>query len=625
MESIILKKIWGFFVSLNYWYENSYTFKVLSYVVDLFKTSLFFSPIYRAFTKEDTRDYLPYSILNIPIKIAGIFFYNFKKFFLYLIKINEGSLNQKIFSFIWIGISKKERAINSFILALCGIFFVNIFSNFSIVYILFFIIFAILSFINSAFLIQTAKKSFIGFMINWLGNNESILNKQANFENKNIFIHKILFFIFGILIGIIGFFTNILFSLALLFGISFVFFSYFYLSLSFGFFIFFVTIVPDIIWSNLFIFFAFVFYSCMYILHYFLGKNEGINKKYLLVSILLYIFFSIISFFTGFGGMDSVRVAIIMFSSIGLGLLATNIINTKQELNNIVFIMLVALVLAALYGLFQFHTGIEIRADFVDIMANAGMPGRLYSTMGNPNNFAKFLTMLLPFGVAYFFVSEGKIKKIFILSMIAIVFVSLLLTFSRASYLSIIGIGFIYVILVKPRLIPVAIFILIISIPFIPQVILNRISTIGTDSSSLYRVFIWEGSLRTLISYWSSGIGIGPRAFNMIYRNYSHNMAGNAMHAHNVFFNVWIEIGIGGFLAILAYNFSLFKMGISSFWKERGTHKHYLVAGIASLFGFIMFSMVEHVWFYPRTMLAYFLMTGILLACVKITYGERAI
>ena len=390
-------------------------------------------------------------------------------------------------------------------------------------------------------------------------------------------------------------------------------------------FILFMSIVPDVLWSNWFIVIAAVFFVTFFILNYFLGNNSGLDKKYIFSSLLVYILFAIISFFTGFGGMDSVRVAVIMFSSIIISVLIPNLVDTKEKFENLVFVILISLVLTSLYGFLQVYMGIEINAAFVDLYAHAGLPGRLYSTMGNPNNYAKFVTMLLPFCVSFAILAKSTFKKIFLFAMISPVLIALALTFSRASYLALAGIAFVYILLIMPRLIPIGIFLAILAIPFVPQVIIDRIATVGTDTSSLYRVWIWEGSWNVIQSYWSSGIGIGPHAFNMIYRAYTRAEASNAMHAHNVFLNIWIEVGITGFIAMIIYNISLAKTGISSFFDDQTELKFYIAAGVSSLFGFIMFSMVEHVWFYPRTMLTYFLLTGMILALARIQEKSKEV
>ena len=75
-----------------------------------------------------------------------------------------------------------------------------------------------------------------------------------------------------------------------------------------------------------------------------------------------------------------------------------------------------------------------------------------------------------------------------------------------------------------------------------------------SDSSSLYRVSIYTAALDIIRHYWVTGIGIG--AFNQIYPLFSFEAA-NAYHAHNLFLQEFIELGIVGFAVLVLLSFVL--------------------------------------------------------------------
>ena len=391
------------------------------------------------------------------------------------------------------------------------------------------------------------------------------------------------------------------------------------LPLSVGCFLLLSLLIPSHLWSNLLILLAAVVFWFIYLLGYLQGTRPGIDGRYVATSLLVYVLFALISFATGFGGMDSIRVFSIMAGSIAIGLLLTQVIEDVKDLHLLAGFLLVGMFLSGLFGLLQYFVlGIAIRSDFIDLNANVGIAGRLYATMGNPNNYAKVLTMFLPVAVGLAFSLKNPWLKWLVSAMLVPVVLALVLTFSRAAYLALGGSVFFFVLMKWPRLVPLGVLAGLLAIPFLPEVILMRLGTIGTDTSSLYRVQIWEGSWRTIQNYWASGIGIGPGAFTLIYRAHAHNMAGNAMHAHNVLLNVWAEVGIAGALAMLAYNFTTVRRGIVAFINTSSPAiKYYLAGGVSSLVGFLMFSMVEHVWFYPRAMLSYFVVMGLIWACVR--------
>ncbi|MCL1925054.1 MAG: O-antigen ligase family protein [Defluviitaleaceae bacterium] len=408
-------------------------------------------------------------------------------------------------------------------------------------------------------------------------------------------------------------------------------------------FVVFMSIVPHEFWSNFFILGGAILLGSIFIFQIFTEKIK-FEREFITPSLVLFTFFAIISLFTGFGGGDSFRVGSIMFASIAISIITTYTLNSIKKFRIFIGFILIALVLTALYGIFQFVTGIEIRLDFIDLEANPDMAGRLFSTMGNPNNYAKFITMFLPFIATLFFIIKGTFKKLLLLAALGLIIAALLLTLSRASYLAIAGSVGVFVLVLKPRLVPVALGIGLLSVPFWPDFIMARLSTLGTDSSSIFRMWIWEGSLRMLEHYFITGVGMGPSAFRSIYLEYSHELAGSAMHSHNVFLNVWLELGIGGFLAIIAYNFSAIKKLIITFFgisqketienentkqkvdksnfetSQAAELKLYIAAALSSITAFLAFAMVEHVWFYPRTMLTYFIMMGMIFALIRIEH-----
>ena len=387
-------------------------------------------------------------------------------------------------------------------------------------------------------------------------------------------------------------------------------------------FVIFMAIIPSHLWSNFFILAFGVFIFALFTFQVFTNRIK-FEREFVPPSLVLFIFFSLFSLITSFNTADSIRVFIIMFASILISIQAIYILNSVARIRLFIGFIFVSLLLTSIYGIVQFLGGIEIRLDFIDLEANPDMAGRLFSTMGNPNNYAKFITMFLPFIISLFFVIKGSFKKIILLGGIALIVLVLLLTLSRASYLVLLGSLGVFVLVLKPRLVPIAIAFALLSMPFWPDFIMARLSTLGTDSSSIFRMWIWEGSLRMLGSYFITGVGIGPLAFRTIYLEYSHQLAGSAMHSHNVFLQVWLEIGIGGFLSLIAYNIYAIKKSIISFLKtENFELKLYIAAAISSVCAFLAFAMVEHVWFYPRTMLIYFITMGITLALIRVVNKE---
>ncbi|MCL2187392.1 MAG: O-antigen ligase family protein [Defluviitaleaceae bacterium] len=370
--------------------------------------------------------------------------------------------------------------------------------------------------------------------------------------------------------------------------------------------------IPGHFWNNGILLISALFFAGIFAVRWALS-GEALSFMFISPALVLFVFFCALSIVTGYGGGDSLRVFLIFFACVVHSLLVTIMMRNRDELHVFIKLIAVTLAITALFGFYQLAVGIPIRAEFTDLLANPGM-ARLHSTMGgNPNNDAQAWAMLLPFVLAMIIAVRCDVKRTLLLAAVGICIAAFALTFSRAGYVALMaGVG-IFVLMAAPRLVPIALIVLVLAIPFIPSVFIDRLLTLGTDTSSLYRFNIWRGVMDMLRDYWVRGIGMGPVAFAQTYRNYFHGEAWRALHAHNTFLDIIVHSGIGALIAFLAYLFRLIKRGISAHMNAAcREYKLFTAAGMASLTVFIAFGVGEYVWFYPRVMLVFWICAGLL-------------
>jgi hypothetical protein len=371
--------------------------------------------------------------------------------------------------------------------------------------------------------------------------------------------------------------------------------------------------VPGHLWNNMYLLLSAIFFAGIFALKWLL-ENDAKTKlsfEHISPALVLFVFFCALSIFTGYGGSDSVRVFIIFFACVVHSILVSIVVRDKNDMRIFFMLMSVALVFLALFGFYQLLGGIEIREELTDLGVNPGL-SRLYATLGNPNNDAQAWAMLLPFVLAVAITVKNDTKRLLLIGAIAIVVAAFALTYSRAGYVALMaGVG-VFVLMSAPRLVPIALIALVFALPFIPAAILERLFTLGQDTSSQYRFLIWEGVRRVLEDFWVQGVGMGPAAFVRIYRGYAHPLAERALHSHNTFFDIITHSGIGALLAFFAYLFRLFKRGISAHAASTDhEQKIYIAAGIAAITVFVVFGVGEYVWFHPRVMLVFWIVAGI--------------
>ena len=628
--SAVIKTTIAVLVKLNYYFEYSFVYKIFA-AIGLAAGN---SAILKSFLSTDYKDYWQGSFILRPIAFAFSFvILGLKRLFLAIAKANESSLNQKLFHIITVPLYTPEGFITASSLWLAGIFLAMapfgagtlLLPAFSMAA----VVFVICGIYLPKFLAVAFKNCAPVRLIKWFFCSEEASASfsgtlpAANGQNRLAF--RFTHLLAGIVFGLAFVFLPL--NLAVIFAGSFGFaiFTFFNLKLSYMLFFLGMLIIPSPLWNNMLILLSAIFYAGVYTVKWFLAGPEKLSLKHISPALIMFIFFCFLSIFTGFGGMDSLRVFIILLSCIVHSVLVINIVKSIKDLRLFFLVLAVAVVLTSLFGLYQFAAGIEIRAEFTDLVRSQGL-SRLYSTLGNPNNDAESWSMLLPFVLAMIITIKCDIKRVLLAGVFFLCITALALTYSRMGYVALMaGMG-VFVLISAPRLVPIALIVLLLSIPFLPQSVIDRLLTIGQDTSSLYRLRIWEGTFRLLENYWVQGIGMGPRAFISIYRGYAHPSAWNAMHAHNMFLNILAHSGIGALLAFLAYLFRLFKYGISSYIASFDREfKIYLAAGLASLTAFTVFGMAEYVWFYPRVMLVFWLMSGLISAMVHMRSDKEVI
>ena len=389
------------------------------------------------------------------------------------------------------------------------------------------------------------------------------------------------------------------------------------LTSAFGLFIIFYGAVPHSYWNNAYFALAFVFFAALYLLEVILGKRS-LNARDIDIPLLLFVFFGAYGVVIARDISDAFRIFLLFFSSIGLGVLTSLLITDKKTAGFFLNCILAAVFVTSVYGALQRYLGIEIRSEFIDTRISAEIIGRVFSTMDNPNNYAEYLLLFLPFLISKFFNEKNETLNIINFLVIAAGLYALIYTLSRGAYAAFIFGALIYVVILNPKLLPIGAIFAILIIPVLPDFIINRFTTIGRDSSSAYRVMIWQGSFRALKDYWAPGAGMGPASFKHIFGQYAEPLARRAMHSHNLFLQLFFDTGFGGAASFIAFLVFYFRKLFSALKTNSVYLKNLLGASFFAVGGILAFGMVEYVWFYPRVLLTFWIAVGFSLGVVNI-------
>lgn len=385
-------------------------------------------------------------------------------------------------------------------------------------------------------------------------------------------------------------------------------------------------IIPHDYWANMLALAAclglFIIYQLM--------VSAGIRKQYYIHNMgFPILLFAIACFFSplfSFTPSDSVRVLMFYITALLLlYLIAADITNRERMMKLLGFIYL-AVIFTALYAIYQRFTGVDVSSSLTDLDINKGVPGRVYSTLGNPNNYAEFLVIMTPLAAVF----AGNVKKelwrIPLCLSIGLPAIAMLMTYSRSGWISTLLVCLVFVYYANKKLIPWLFFLGVAAIPFLPDSVMIRIASLfnSEDSSNMFRIYIWSGAINIVHDYGITGIGLGPESFASIYLDYAHPLAQvGAPHSHMVYMELIVELGILGFFSFMWYMLRLWKdSACAQLASKDKTLKYVLAAALASLIGIAFTFGVEYVWYYPRTFFAYFILCGVATAAIRITKNQ---
>lgn len=388
-----------------------------------------------------------------------------------------------------------------------------------------------------------------------------------------------------------------------------------------------IFMIPHDFWNNLY---ASVLAAALFLVYFLCilsGKKELGKQAYgIWFPFLLFMFITLYSVIGSLDVGDSIRVAFFFITAFLLCLLVQGTCGAEESMEKLLSFMTVAVCITAAYGIVQRVLGVEADASLTDLELNSDMPGRVFSTLGNPNNFAEFLMLFTPFAFAWTLTAKGTVQKGFGFLSVGLAVLSLLLTYSRSGWLAFLVAVLVFIALYNKKLLPIILLVGLLCIPLLPESILNRILTIGNleDSSSSYRVDIWTGSIAMLRDgYWLYGTGLGAGAFTTVYPAYAIGTSRVAPHTHMQFMEMLAEMGVLGLIAILWFSVSLVRRTAVWAGKAKGSLRAVLCAAAASMAGITAIGFVEYTWFYPRVMLAFFICAGIAMAAVKLAKEQQ--
>ncbi len=372
---------------------------------------------------------------------------------------------------------------------------------------------------------------------------------------------------------------------------------------------------------------AFTF-MCM-ALKIFLGRlvvKTEVSDLFVMILLVLYLFGGVISV----GGAPSLREAAMYACILLVYFIVTMLITSREWLEKCVVAFTVSSVGTALIGIYQLAMG-NLESGTVDEQMFGNIGGRVMSTFENSNMFGVFLIMSIPFALGYLFSSRSFSGKVGSLICCCAMGICLIYTWSRGAWLGFIISCFIFVLIYNHYIIPFAVPMALAGLALVwdkigggmIESLISRFASIITmsDSSSVYRLGIWRGSMRIIEEYWFTGIGVGNEAFRSVYIQYAESGIENAVHSHNMFLQVIIELGVVGFAVMLTALVLVIKSGLELIKNTSATkppERTVAVASIAALIAAAFQGITDNIWYNYRIFFVFWLVVSFVSASAKI-------
>lgn len=343
------------------------------------------------------------------------------------------------------------------------------------------------------------------------------------------------------------------------------------------------------------------------------------------------VIFGLIAFFSAFWSQSFSYSARFLFFGVTCALVLlvlVNAVENERQLMAIIYCVAIGLAINSAYALWQRVVGVEVDPMITDVDANASMPGRVYSFFENPNSYANLLVLFIPLMLAMFFADNKPLKRLGFLAVTGAACLALLMTYSRAGWLSLAFSVFILMLIACPRYTPLLILFGLAALPLLPDNIMNRLLTLFTGDTSIgTRRYIYSGTLGVIAGSPIFGVGLGAKAVrSAAYISNAYVLEITPfVHAHNIYLEIWAESGIFALLAFVLGLFYAFQGAARTARnKSAPTRLRAVCAGCAAgLAGSALFGMTDYAWGYPRVMVIYWLFIAIMCSAVKLAGREN--
>jgi len=378
----------------------------------------------------------------------------------------------------------------------------------------------------------------------------------------------------------------------------------------------------------------------------FLAGSRKIRASWMQLPLAILLLWSTISLYWTPDISLALKFVLVFTMGAAVYVIVSEAAHSEKEVRTIMWAVVGIMGVVGLYAVVAYIWGLSgVSDDLVE--SGSERFNRVEGIFTHPNFLGTFFALTIPPGIALAAAEEIRWKKMLTYSLVAAAIAGLTLTYSRGSWVGT-GVGLLSLLLLPQRrfslLLPLSL-IGLLSLPFIGSfavsgALLERLASFGSasaDSGVIPRLQIWSAAPKLVVEH--ALLGIGPGNFGVAYGRllgitpvpdsyqslpdwyvYAANPPVQFFpHAHNLFLNLTIELGLVGLVAFMW----LLTLAFLKAWRIRRstTTKQEGFLSIGILGGFIAMlvaNLVDTTFYQGFIIIVFFTFLGLLEAMERI-------
>jgi O-antigen ligase len=247
---------------------------------------------------------------------------------------------------------------------------------------------------------------------------------------------------------------------------------------------------------------------------------------------------------------------------------------------------------------------------------------RINSVMYHPNLLAGYLLLALGAGLGLFHQVADWPRKAFYAVGLALTFLCMVLTASRAGWFGTVFMLVSFGLLVDRRWLIALVGSSLSAFAVFPDLVINRFAALSWDSPAFdkYRLDAWQSAAAMIRERPLTGWG--PGTWGTVYPSFRlPDEIRNLPHAHNYFLHVGAEFGVPVVAVLLLIVFLVILRGV----RETAHTQYHLpvLASVSALMGHLVCNMFDYTLSEGRNAMAFFLLLGGVEAARRMALADR--